>query len=114
MKTKEQIGGKMARVGDVRITKEVAHWRECEGCGLPARYRLTFLFEHFRSNPASSAYREDDCSWCSDLDVFTCERCKRTLSQAPSGYNSGCGIFTLKKFKHMGFYWKEVKLNERL
>jgi len=97
------------KVGEIKITKQIARWRECECCGKPAKYRLTFLLEHFRSNPASKAYQRDDCSRCSDLDVFSCERCKHTLSQAPHGYDSGCGTFPLRKFKHLGFYYSEVK-----
>jgi len=96
------------KVGEVEIIKQVVKWRECEGCGRPAKYRLTFLLEHFRSNPASKAYQRDDCSWSSDLDVYSCESCKRTLSQAPHGYDTGCGIMPLKKFKHMGFYKVEI------
>ena len=91
-----------------RITQHIIKWRECDSCNRPAKYRLTFLFEHFRGNPASNAYQKDDCSWCSDLDVFSCERCKHTLSQAPRGYDSGYGIMPLKKFKHFGFYEVEV------
>ena len=99
----------MTKVGDIRIKKEIAHWRECEGCSRPAKYCLTFLLEHFRSNPASKAYQKDDCSRCSDLDVFSCENCKHTLSQAPNGYNIWCGIMPLAKFKHLGFYWQKVE-----
>ena len=93
------------KVGDIRTKKEIARWRECEGCGRPAKYRFTFLLELYRGNPASKAYQKDDCSWCSDLDIYSCERCKHTLSQSPGGYSAGCGIFPLGKFKHMGFYW---------
>ena len=97
------------KVGETKTTKQITRWRECEDCDRPAKYRLTFLLEHFRSNPASKAYGGDDCSWVSDLDIFSCERCKHTLSQSPHGYAPGCGVFPLKKFKHMGFYWEEVK-----
>ncbi len=93
------------KVGDIRVIRQIAQWRECEGCGKPAKYRLTFLLQDFRSNPASKAFGRDDCSWISDLDIYSCENCKHTLSQSPHGYNSGCGCFPLIKFKHMGFYW---------
>lgn len=95
------------RVGDIRTIKQILKWRECEGCGKPAKYRLTFLLKHFRRNPSSTAYGKDDCSWCSDLDVFSCERCKHTLTQAPSGYEPECCISPLKRFKHIAFYWQE-------
>ena len=100
----------MARVGDIRITKEVCQWKECEECGNPAKYLITFLFEHFRGNPASKAYQRDDCSWASDLDVFSCEDCRRTLSRAPKGYDSGYGLMPLKKLRHIGFYWKQISV----
>ena len=99
----------MARVGDIRTRRELCQWRECENCGRPAKYRITFLLEHFRSNPSSKAYRRDDCSWSSDLDVFSCENCKHTLSQAPHGYDSGYGIMPLKNCRHLGFYWKQIE-----
>jgi len=96
------------KVGDIRITKQIRRWHECQECGLPAKYRISFLLDGFRHNPASSGYGRDDCSWCSDLEVFACTKHKRELEIAPNGYHYGCTTFTLKRMKHMGFYWEKV------
>ena len=98
----------MDRCGDVKITKQIRRWQACEECGYPAKYKIAFLLEGFRHNPASSGYGRDDCSWCSDLEIFACEKHKRTLDRAPQGYHHGSCIFTLRKLKHMGFYWETV------
>ncbi len=98
----------MPRVGDVEVTKKIRQWHGCNECGYPAKFRMTFLLEGFRHNPASSGYGRDDCSWCSDLDVYTCAAHKRELEQTPPGYSHGTTTFPLKKFKHMGFYWETV------
>jgi len=97
------------KVGEIKETRQVARWHDCEKCGNPAQFRLTFLLDNCRSNPGSSAYRHDDCSWCSDLELFLCRKCKGNSerSHAPHGYG-WCACFPLKNFKHMGFYWVKV------
>lgn len=72
---------------------------ECEQCGEAATKKYTYLLEgNARANPASSAYGEDDCSWCSDHEEFGCDSCK--VPQV-DGY-SLCSIFTKNnRFSHM-------------
>ena len=101
------------KVGNVRITKEIVKWRECEVCGLPAVWRVTYLVAgNCRANPASSAYRKDDCSWCWDYETFACRRHKEELIRNPPNGYTWCTAFPLAKFKHMGFYWKRVEENK--
>jgi len=92
--------------GDIRTTTHVHRRIECEECGEPAHYKYSFLFEGMRSNPASSAYGCDDCSWCSDVDVFTCKGCHPTVPNGcvntPSRYTMG------ERFAHMFLEWDLV------
>jgi hypothetical protein len=96
------------RVGDLETKVFMWLWHECEECDLPARYRATFLLEHCRTNPASHAYHHDDCSWCSDLEKFYCERHKYYWDSPPEGYES-CSLFPLRRFPHFGWYKVEKK-----
>lgn len=96
------------KVGEIRTTSEIARWHECEQCGMPARYKCTFLLEGARRNPNSKAYGKDDCSWCSDLDIYACEKHKNEIWRDHDGYVI-CSCFPLKNFKHMGFYWEKKK-----
>lgn len=97
------------RVGDIEIIKRVRQWRCCKECGLPARYKITFLLPNARINPDSSAYQHDDCSWCSDLEIYACEMHHDIIRQNPPEGYRWCAEFLLKKFLHMGFYWKEIE-----
>ena len=97
---------KVERVGQIETIVRVAKWHECEECDWPARYRLTFLLSGVRGNPASSAYGRDDCSRCSDLDLYACGQHHRGLrDNPPSGY-VWCAEITLKAHRSMGFYWE--------
>jgi hypothetical protein len=82
---------------------------KCEECEELATKKKTFLLEGARRNPASAAYGKDDCSWCSDLDVFYCEKCAQENRWAvPDGYIE-CSTFTNgDRFKHMFTRWETV------
>ena len=98
----------ITRVGQTETNTKVARWHECEECERPAKYRLTFLLSGARRNPASSAYGRDDCSHCSDLDMYACGQHSRTnRDNPPSGY-VWCAEITLKAHRSMGFYWQEA------
>lgn len=81
--------------GDKKRIVTVKEYRraECEICGEPADYRLTFLLEGSRSNPASSAYGRDDCSRCSDQDVFVCKEHEKETRWNPPAGMSWCGKY---------------------
>ena len=104
---------RVMRVGETRTITEVAKWHECEVCGYPAKYRITFLNDGdagARRNPGSSAFGRDDCSWCSDHETYACQKHKKQLERKePSWSYHWCASFPLKEFKHMGFYWKRIK-----
>lgn len=95
------------KVGSKRT--QTACWRECEICGNPASWRITFLDDGTcgaRKNPASSAYGKDDCSWCSDAELFACKKHQNEVRRiCPNGF-SWCATFPLSKYKSMGFYWR--------
>lgn len=82
----------------------------CDECGEYATQRHTYLLPNARRNPASSAYRHDDCSWCSDHEVFTCYVCKRPSVE---GYEP-CATFSIEpgkmRFAHMFLRWREREI----
>ena len=95
--------------GELETITRVRKRQECYECGQPAMYRITFLLENARINPASSGYGKDDISWCSDEDRYACEDCKdKVWRNPPRGY-SWCSMFPLEQFPHMGLYWHEIK-----
>ena len=99
----------MTKVGQTFTTTYRVQWHECEICGRPASHKLTFLMPNCRSNPASSAYRHDDCSWCSDYETYACHTHERELRFSNPQGMTWCASYPLAKFKHMGFYKVEVK-----
>lgn len=90
-------------------TKTVVKTRvrhECDECGEPAHFKHTFLLEGARSNPASSAYRRDDCSWCEDDCRYVCKEHERHRTP-PDGY-VWCSTYPAsERFAHMFLKWHE-------
>ena len=90
---------------EAEVRTQVCRRRTCEECGELATRKHTYLLDGARSNLRSSAYGRDDCSWCSDADVFTCEDCKPS---APRGYES-CSRFKYgERFEHLFLQWETV------
>ena len=110
------MGNKIALKGegDIQIIKRERVRIECEFCGEPADERHTYLLPNARRNPGSSAYRHDDCTWCSDHEVFTCADCRKSefLGHAPSAEGfEWCSTFALSdRFAHMFLHWKEIEI----
>lgn len=100
--------------GEVKLIKKTCVRHECEECGEQATRKLTYLLDGSRSNPASSAYGKDDCSWCSDAESFGCEAHADKIWHDPPRGMKYCAKFDLAKFPHMGLYWKEEEVNEML
>lgn len=73
----------------------------CSECGEDATKRVSFLLENARTNPASSGYRGDDISWCSDHDEHACEEHVETVRRNPPEGMNWCGIYDGAKFPHM-------------
>ena len=94
--------------GDVERVARHRVRKACENCGEPACFRHTFLLPNCRSNPASSAYGRDDCSWCNDAEQFSCGRpdCRNEMRHL-DGYE-WCATFTAsEQFAHMFLYWNQ-------
>lgn len=97
---------KLEDVGATRTRTEVLIREACEECGEDATRRITFLLEDARRNPASSGYRRDDCSWCSDSASFACDEHERKVKQAPPDGMSWCATFQCNDtFAHMFMRW---------
>lgn len=95
--------------GEELTIRKVRARRECQECGEPATRRLTYLLKNARSNPQSSAYRHDDCSWCSDAEAFACTKHgDKVWRDCPEGMDQ-CSMFFAERMPHMVLYWKEVK-----
>lgn len=96
--------------GDAETVVRVNTRKECENCGEPAHFRHTYLLPNARRNPESSAYRRDDCSWCSDHELFDCRECyiaRGSREPRAEGYE-WCSTFSNGKFPHMFLYWREL------
>ena len=98
------------RLGERRITKEVCVEHVCEVCGESARHKLTFLLKNARYNPQSNAYGKDDCSWCSDDEMFVCDEHEKDRYKYAREKDMGwCSSFPRERFEHMFLYWQEIK-----
>lgn len=100
---------KLPGEGDTKIVRRVRVRRECESCGEPAVYLNTYLMPAARTNPASSAYRRDDCTFCSDHDEYLCGDCQRSAKRTlvPDGYGE-CSTFSVSaRFAHLFLEWKD-------
>lgn len=97
--------GKLKGEGEVQRVTRIRVRKECEYCGKPAEYKHTYLLDGMRSNPASSAYGKDDCSWCEDAAVFTCVTCR---PEEPEGYGGGSRFECGERFAHMFLEWDEI------
>lgn len=97
---------KLKGEGDTRT--QVRRRRECSVCGGPATKRISYLLDNCRSNPASNAYRHDDCTWCSDAEAFACDEHQREIERdAPDGM-SWCSTFGSERSPHMLLCWEEA------
>lgn len=90
--------------GDTRV--QVRRRVLCACCGELATKKMTYLLENARSNPASAAYHQDDCTWCSDGEDFACDKHQREMEHnAPPGM-SWCSAFSGDRFPHMLLRWE--------
>ena len=99
------------KIGEIRTIKQRFNRRGCEYCEEPATHKLTFLLPNARGNPQSKAFHRDDCSWCSDQDVFVCdEHNKKDRYKIERELEMGwCSSFGYERFKHMFEYWEDIK-----
>ena len=95
--------------GDVQTITRRRVREVCRECDEPAHYKVSFLLNGYRNNPASTAYGRDDCSWCEDDHCFACREHKDEVRRhPPNGY---CGASTYpatERFAHMFLRWEEV------
>lgn len=95
--------------GDIQIVKRTRVRIECDECGEPATKRHTYMLPNYRSNPASSGYRRDDCTYCSDAERFTCNDCKEPRLD---GYGWGATFTASARNAHMFLRWAEEKVDQ--
>lgn len=101
--------------GDTKTVVKTRRRRECDCCGEPATVKHTYLNERdgpARRNPASSAYGRDDCSWCSDHDLFQCPDCdnREDETNVPHGFR-WCSSFNVGRMPHLFLYWDEREVD---
>ena len=93
--------------GEVRtVTKRLVR-HECELCSEPAHFKHTFLLSGARSNPLSAAFGHDDCSRCSDFDVFACKEHRDELHRASPGREYCSTYAATVRYAHIFLYWRE-------
>lgn len=95
--------------GEVKVIIQTRVRRECDNCGNPATKRFSYCYLNGRSNPASSMYKQDDCTWCSDAEAFSCDECKSQVERVccPDGMSWG-GTFSVGgNCEHMFLRWDE-------
>ena len=90
--------------GDTLTTVSVRRRITCDECGEPAYFKHTYLVPRARTNPISSAYGHDDCTWCADEKRFTCKTCRRPEVE---GFE-WCSTFKCERFPSMFLEWVEV------
>jgi len=73
----------------------------CAECGEDSTRKITFLYENARNNPASSGYRGDDISWCSDAEEYACDEHKEQVRWNPPDNMKWCSEFDGKRYPHM-------------
>lgn len=95
--------------GDLKVSIKVRHRRECDNCGSPATKRITYCWKNGRSNPASSMYRQDDCSFCADSQAFACDECESDVKRAccPDGMTWTSTFTANDRFASYFLYWVE-------
>ena len=104
MTSKVETLDMLPREGEtVRTIKTLIRVR-CDECGEAAHFRHTYLLPNCRTNTASSAYHKDDCSWCSDKEVFTCRECSRPEVK---GYGWCSSFPANERFARMFMRWEE-------
>ena len=90
--------------------------QECENCGEPATQKHTYLNDGptgARNNPASSAYGRDDCTWCSDYDLYLCDDCKRISYEVNiPRYYHWCSTFKIERMPHLFLCWEEQEVEQ--
>ena len=93
--------------GDVQtITRRRVRETCCE-CDEPAHYKVAFLLDGARSNPASTAYGQDDCTWCEDDSRFACREHRREVQRHPPAGYVECSTFpATERFAHMFLRWE--------
>lgn len=105
---------KLKGEGDRIVIERVRVRQTCGYCSELATYKNTYLDEGYsgaRNNPSSSAYRRDDCSWCSDFDDYVCHECHSSDEEdnVPDGHK-WCSTFDIQRHPHMFLKWEEQEL----
>lgn len=100
--------------GDVKVSIETRVRRECDNCGEAATKKHNYCFVNGRSNPASSMYRRNDCSYCSDASAFSCDACNEEVRRAccPDGMNWASTFSITPAFESMFLHWESRPATE--
>jgi hypothetical protein len=106
---------KLEGEGEIKIVRQERVRCSCGYCGEPAFYKNTYLNDGergARSNPNSSAYGRDDCTWCSDFDDFLCPECHQAneTDNVPDGFK-WCSTFQADRFPHMFLEWEKTEMD---
>lgn len=100
-----------AAEGEVRVDVSVRARRGCDNCGEPATKCIWFCYVNGRSNPASSMYGRDDCTYCRDAEAFACDQCERQVERGtcPDGMKWGATVTVGPGREHYFLHWRDQK-----
>lgn len=95
--------------GEIKLVVKKRVRRDCDNCGEPATKEINYCYVNGRSNPASSMYRRDDCSYCSDANAYSCDECERDVERVccPEGMKWASTFTCNDRHTHRLLYWSE-------
>ena len=96
--------------GETKTVVSTRRRRCCDNCGEAATKRFSYCYVNGRSNPASSMYRRDDCTWCSDAEAYACNDCEKEVKRVccPDGMDWGGTVTAGGNLDHMFLHWVDA------
>lgn len=93
--------------GETKTVTSIRTRRGCDDCGEPATKAHGYCYINGRSNPASSMYRRDDCSRCSDAISYACDEHSENVKRVcmPAGMDWGFTATASDQTAHLFLEW---------
>lgn len=103
------------KLGQTKLIRKTVVRIQCDRCEEVATNQIWFCYENGRSNPMSSMYRRDDCSYCSDETWNLCDKCHNDNgSLRPHGMYPSAYVQYAEKNPNRFLEWKEEEVKEQL
>lgn len=103
------------KLGQTKLIRKTVVRIQCDRCEEVATNQIWFCYENGRNNPASSMYRRDDCTYCSDETWSLCDKCHHDNgSLRPNGMYPSAYVQYVEKNPNRFLKWKEEEVKEQL